>query len=85
MDGFGIKTTSMADMKHLITSLEEQYSVAVNWTGSLFYRVKLTWDYINQTVNLHMPNYINKALLKYQHPAPPKPQHALYKAAPIQF
>ena len=69
MDGFGIKTTSMADMKHLITSLEEQYSVAVNWTGSLFYRVKLTWDYINQTVNLHMPNYINKALLKYQHPA----------------
>ncbi len=32
-----------------------------------------------------MPNYITKALLKYQHPALLKPQHAPYKAAPIQF
>jgi hypothetical protein len=36
-------------------------------------------------VDLHMPNYIPKALLKYQHPAPLKPLHAPYKAAPIQF
>ena len=82
---FGIKTTSMADMKHLVSSLQEHYSIAVDWTGSLFYRAKLTWDYINQMVNLHMPNYITKALLKYQHPAPLKPQHAPCKAAPIQF
>jgi hypothetical protein len=37
MENFGIKMTSMANMKHLVTSLEEHYSVAVNnWTGSLF-------------------------------------------------
>ncbi len=52
-------------MKLLVSSLQEHYSVAVDWTGSLFYGVKLTWDYINQTVNLHMPDYINNALLKY--------------------
>jgi hypothetical protein len=81
----GIKTTTMADMKRLVSSLQEHYSIAVDWTGSLFCGVKLTWDYINQTVDLHMPKYITKALLKYQHPALLKPQHAPYKAAPMQF
>jgi hypothetical protein len=85
VNNFGIKKTSMADMKHLISSLQEHYSIAINWTGSLFCGVKLKWDYINQTVDLHMPDYINKALLKYQHQAPLKPQHASYKATPIQF
>ncbi len=60
LDNFDIKTTSMADMKHLISSLQEHYSIAVNWTGSLLCGVKLMWDYINQTVDLHMPNYITK-------------------------
>jgi hypothetical protein len=32
-----------------------------------------------------MPRYINKALTKYQHPKPVSPQHAPYKAAPIQY
>ena len=32
-----------------------------------------------------MPGYINKALTKYQHPKPVTPQHAPYKAAPIQY
>ncbi len=32
-----------------------------------------------------MPRYINKALKKYQHPKPVTPQHAPYKAAPIQY
>ncbi len=85
VDDLGIKTTSMANMNHLVSSLQEHYSVAADWTGSLFCGVKLMWDYINQMVDLHMPNYITKALLKYQHPAPLKPQHAPYKAAPIQF
>jgi hypothetical protein len=65
VDDFGINTTSMADMNHLITSLKEYYYIAIDWTGSLFCRVKLTWEYVNQTVDLHMPNYINKALFKY--------------------
>ncbi len=32
-----------------------------------------------------MPGHINKALTKYQHPKPVSPQHAPYKAAPIQY
>jgi hypothetical protein len=85
VNNFGIKTTSMVDMKHLVSSLQEHYSVAVDWTGSLFCWVKLKWDYINPTVDLRMPDYISKALLKYQHQVPSKPQHAPYKVTTIQF
>jgi hypothetical protein len=81
---FSIKTTSMAGMKHLVSLLQEHFSVAVDWTGFLFCRVKLMWDYVNRRVDLYMPDSISKALLKYQHQAPLKPQHAPYKATPIQ-
>jgi hypothetical protein len=81
-NNFGIKTTSMANMKHLVSSLQEHYAIAVNWTGYLFCGVKLMWDYVNCKVGLHMPDYISKALLKfkYQHQVLSKPQHAPYKA-----
>ncbi len=85
VDNFGIKTTGMADMKYLVSLHQEHYSIAVNWTGSLFCRIKLMWNYVNRTIDLHMPDYISRALLKYHHQAPLKPQHAPYKATPIQF
>jgi hypothetical protein len=85
INDLGIKTTSMADMKHLVSLLQEHYSVAVDWTESLFCGVKITWDYINCRVDLHMPDYISEAHLKYQHQATSKPQHAPYKTTPIQF
>ncbi len=83
INNFGTKTTSMADMKHLVSLLQEHYSVTVNWIGSLLCGAKPTWYYINCTVDFHMPDYISKALLKYQHQVPSKPQHAPYKATPI--
>jgi hypothetical protein len=72
----GIKVKHKPDMIHLKEALEEHYTVAVNWKGTLFCEVKLTWDYINRHVNIHMPAYISKALTKYQHPHPTTPQHS---------
>jgi hypothetical protein len=61
IDNFCKKVTDMADFHHLKTSLEEYYKVAVDWTGSLFCGVKLTWDYKQHHVDRSMPGYINKA------------------------
>jgi hypothetical protein len=47
INDFGIKTTSMVGMKHLLSPLQEHYSIAVDWTGSLFCRVKVIYGYIN--------------------------------------
>ena len=54
-------------------------------TGSLFCGIHLTWNYLQGRVDCHIPGYINKAVPKYQHPIPVSPQHAPYKAAPIQY
>ncbi len=84
VDDFGIKVTNMQDMDHLVDELKEHYTIAVNMTGSLFCGIQLTWNYVQGHVDCHMPGYINKALMKYQQPKPVTPQHAPYKAAPIQ-
>ncbi len=85
VDDFGIKLTNMYDMDHLVNALKEHYTVAINMMGSLFCSIHLTWNYTLDHIYCHMPGYINKALTKYQHPKPVSPQHAPYKAAPIQY
>jgi hypothetical protein len=85
VDDFGIKVTNMHNMDHLVNTLKEHYTVAIDLTGSLFCGIYLTWNYTLGHVNCHMPGYINKALTKYQHHKPVSPQHAPHKAAPIQY
>ena len=38
-----------------------------------------------RTLENSVPGFVNKALTKYQHPKPAKPQHALARADPIQY
>ena len=85
VDDVGIKVTNMDNIHHLTSALEEHYKVAVDWKGSLFCGVKLTWDYINWHVTTNMPGYIGTAVTKYQHPKPAVPQHAPYKATTIYY
>ncbi len=65
VDDFSIKVTNMHNMDHLINTLKEHYTIANNMTGFLFCGIHLTWNYSQGHVNYHMPEYINKALIKY--------------------
>jgi hypothetical protein len=85
VDDFGIKTTLRKHVLHLKTALEEHYTVAMDWDGSLFCGININWNYPAVTINLNMPKYIPKALLKFQHPTPDSPQYQPYKNAPIQY
>ena len=40
VDDFGVKTTAREHIEHLKTTLEEHYTVAMDWDGSLFLRHK---------------------------------------------
>ena len=75
----------LSHVKHLKAALEKYYEVTVDWKGELFCGITLHWDYTNRTVNLSMPYYIPKTLKRFQHSPPSRPQHALYKCAPIQY
>jgi hypothetical protein len=35
----------------------------------------MDWDYKNHQVHLSMPKYVEHALVQFNHPVPPKPQH----------
>jgi hypothetical protein len=61
----GIKVTNMHNMDHLVNTLKEHYTVAIDMTGSLLWGIHLTWNYTLGHINCHMPGYINKALTKY--------------------
>ena len=52
------------------------FSLPMYWTGSLFCGLTIEWYYAARTCDISMPNYLQTALLKFQHPAPKRPQHA---------
>ncbi|KAI2506705.1 Reverse transcriptase (RNA-dependent DNA polymerase) [Fragilaria crotonensis] len=76
VDDFGVRYTSQADADHLITTLERHYQVSVDWTGTRYCGLTLTWDYVRRTCDLSMPGYIARALQRFQHVAPTKPEHS---------
>jgi hypothetical protein len=62
VDDFGIQFTNVTDAQHLLVALKQDYeAVTVDWTGSLFCGITLTWDYENRTVDLSMPGYVTNA------------------------
>ena len=85
VDNFGVKFKGDDHANHLIKTLEKHYDVTIDWKGELFVDIKLAWDYDKITLDTHVPGFTKRALHKYQHPAPKKPQHAPAKAAPIQY
>jgi hypothetical protein len=76
VDDFGVKYTSRDDADHLMTTLQQLYSVSIDWTGTKYCGIQLEWDYIRRTVDLSMPGYVARALQRFQHPNPSRPQHA---------
>jgi hypothetical protein len=79
VDDFGIRYTKKADAKRLMDTLKLQYKVSKDWEGSRYIGFTLKWDYIGRTVELSMPGYVERALLRFAHPAPTRtqdsPQH----------
>jgi len=79
VDDFGIKYEGKEHAQHLIEAIQAKYKCSTDWSGNLYCGITLKWDYENRTVDLSMPGYVEKALHKFQHPAPSRPEHAPYK------
>ena len=75
VDDFGIKYVRKEHANHLIAAIEENYEFSTDWVGTLYFGIKITWDYVKCIVDLSMPNYIYSMLHKYQHPTSKRAQH----------
>jgi hypothetical protein len=56
--------------------LDHQYKVTEDWTGSRYCGLAIDWDYDNGTCDISMPGYIERALQRFSHPNPTRPQHS---------
>jgi hypothetical protein len=75
VNNFGIKYTNRCDADHILTVLQQLYTVTTDWTGSLYLSMHMAWDYINHTVDISMPGYVAKSLDRFQQHALRIPQH----------
>jgi CheY-like chemotaxis protein len=73
VDDFGVKYTNRADVEHLLRALKENYEVTEDWSGSRYCGLTVAWDYTNCVCDISMPGYVERALQRFQHPAPRRP------------
>ena len=76
MDDFGIKYERQEDITHLLGALKTIYKISEDWDGKLYCGLNLEWDYYKRRVLVLMPNYVTKALQKFQHPTTKRAQYA---------
>ena len=80
VDDFGCKYVGKENAQFLITTLENAgYKITIDWEGKQFCGIDLHWDYENGTVDLSMDGYVEKALQRFNHPRPTRPQHSPHK------
>jgi hypothetical protein len=79
VDDFGIKYTNLQDAEHLLDALGSAYKLTTDWTGERYCGVVLKWDYDKRICDISMPGYIERALSRFQHSKPGKPQDNPYK------
>jgi hypothetical protein len=70
VDDFGIKYTNKNDVEHLKTSLEEIYTMKIDWEGKRYVGIDLKWDYEKREVLCSMDGYVEAALKEFKHTIP---------------
>ena len=81
VDDFGIGYTNRDDLDHLLAALQAHYKISTDMTGSTYIGLHIEWNYTNRSVDISMPGFIERALLRFKHDMPHKPQHSPHRAA----
>jgi Reverse transcriptase (RNA-dependent DNA polymerase) len=76
VDDFFVQYTNPADLDHLQATLRQHYTITVDMAASKFCGMTLDWNYEEGHVTISMPGYIEKALQRFTHPDPTRPQHS---------
>ncbi len=75
----------MEDAHHLIEALKQKYTITINWGATKYIGLTFDWDYDKVEVHVHMPDYSNKAFLKFKHVAPSKKKNSPHPHAIPQY
>ncbi len=59
--------------------VQKYYTCLFEKEGERYCRLTIKWDYVGKKVHLLMPSYVEKALMRFQHPPPIIPQDQLHQ------
>ena len=79
VDDFGVKYIGEEHAQHLIDTLKTDYEIEEDWDGNRYLGITLDWDYKKRQVHLSMPGYVEKALARFGHQVPTRPQNQPHK------
>lgn len=85
VDDFGVKYCNKEDANHLHSTLNKYYSCSSDWTGERYCGLTLKWNYNARTCDISLPGYIERALQRFQHPAPQSPEDAPHPYVPPKY
>ena len=85
VDEFGVKYVGKDNKETLIKALEENYNLNKYCRGEKYVGLTVTWDYIKREVDLTMPEYVAKALHRFQQKSHPKIQHQTHPNLPPNY
>jgi hypothetical protein len=77
VDDFGVKYVGKENAQHLLNTVQQFYKCSCDW-DSEWCGLTIKWDYNGWKVHLLKPNYVNKALARFQHTPPRKWQDQPY-------
>ena len=85
-DDYAIKYIGKEHALHLLHTLQKDYKVTTDWSGTRYIGITLDldWDYKRRQVHLSMPRYVAKALKQFNYPKPKRNQNAPFPSEPIK-
>jgi hypothetical protein len=84
VDDFGVQYVGKEHAEHLHNCIKAKYKCTFDETGDLFCGISLNWNYTQRWVELSMPGYVTKNLVRFERTKPPKPQNSPHPyTAPI--
>jgi hypothetical protein len=76
VDDFAVKYTNEQDAEHLISTLKQDYDITIDQEATKYIGLIIEWDLKNNQVHMHMPGYLDKALIHFKHEATKKKQNS---------
>jgi hypothetical protein len=85
VDNFAVKYVKRVDADNLINTIKQYYLMTVDKDATKYIGLTIQWDYINRKAHIHMPGYLDKVFVKFNHKKPMKIQNSLHPHVPPNY
>ena len=85
VDDFAVKYVNREDADHLIATIRKYYPMTVDEDATKYIGLTIQWDYTNQKAHIHMPGYLDKAFVRFNHEPPMKIQNSPHPHVPPNY